>query len=58
MSFTQQLQRQSRQHGGRSTHGSHVATNGVVANGANKYGGKKSAHPLPNVQEYQSNIGE
>lgn len=58
MSFTQQLQRHSRQHGGRSTNGSHVSSGNGVANGVTKYGGKKHSNPLPNVQEFQSNIGE
>lgn len=65
VSFTQQLQRHSRHHGGRSSQGTHVtqAGNGTTANGGgggggNKYGNKKHSNLLPNVQEYQSNIGE
>lgn len=65
MSFTQQLQRHSRHHGGRSSHGTHVtattASNGTTNGGGGggaKYGNKKHSNLLPNVQEYQSNIGE
>lgn len=59
MSFTQQLQRHSRHHSGRSTQGAHMTADGAkgVSN-AEIYGNKRHSNFLPNVQEYQSNIGE
>lgn len=60
MSFTQQLQKHSRHHNSKSHHivqQQHQPQN-HTSGGTNKYGGKKHAQILPNVEEYQTNIGE
>lgn len=66
MSFTQQLQKHSRHHNSKSHHivqqqhqSNHQTATGSGTNSNNKYGGvKKHAQILPNVEEYQSNMGK
>ncbi|XP_055627069.1 ankyrin repeat domain-containing protein 50 [Toxorhynchites rutilus septentrionalis] len=58
MSFTQQLQKHSRHHNSKSHHivqQQHQPQN-QASGGTNKYGAKKHAQILPNVEEYQTNV--
>lgn len=65
MSFTQQLQKHSRHHNSKSHHivqqqhqPHQQQVSGAGNSGTNnKFGGKKHSQMLPNVEEYQTNIG-